>query len=225
MRILAVSPHPDDVEYGIGGILLRAKENQHEITILCNEKMDVIDHPSPDIVEQRKKEALNVADFWQIKYEFFSLNDGLNSIADCIRRIQPQIILLPYFNDFNPIHRETTVVFKDAIFSAQTSTQTYSGLLVSQLFYYETYSTEDFKPDFIIDVTAQYTYARKALKLHTTGIKTLPSLEYKFQLMHQQRGLEGSCHYGEGILRANEYWFNWCMNQKTGIDFLLSLME
>lgn len=224
MKVITVTPHPDDSEFGLGGILSLARGAGHEIITLCNEKFDEISLDEKENVEKRKQEMLLVSQKTNSICQFFSIDDEIDNITNMIRKERPEIVFVPYFDDFNFIHVITTELVRKAIYYAQHTYKETCGYCVPQIFYYETYSSKHFEPEFIINVTTVFAQARQNLKLHKEGIQTLPSLEYKFQIQHQLRGIQGSCHYGEGIKIEREYWFSWCQNQKIGFQFLNSLM-
>lgn len=224
MKVIVVTPHPDDSEFGLGGILNLARIAGHEIITFCNEKFDEIQTDEDENVKGRKHEMLLVSEKTSSRCEFFSIDDEINTIANIMRKEQPKIVFLPYSDDFNFVHVITTEVVRKAIYYAQNSYKELPGYSVPQIFYYETYSSKHFEPELIIDVTGEFVQARQNLKLHKLGIQTLPSLEYKFQVQHQLRGIQGSCHYGEGIRIDRDYWFSWCENQKIRFQFLSSLM-
>ena len=223
MKIMIVSPHPDDSDYGLGGILNKLKDGSHELIVLCNEKFDVIDVMQQEKISERKKEMIQASDYVNAKCEFFSVEDDIESIADIVRKYKPNIVFIPFYEDFNPIHRRVASLFKEVLFISQEDSKQYNGHMVNQLYYYETFSTKGFNPDMLIDVSQEFTNAKKMLRIHKQGLKTLPSLEYKFILQHQQRGFDSSVHYAEGLMIEKEYWYSWNNNTKFKLELLNDL--
>ena len=220
MNIVCVSPHPDDIEYGIGGILFKLAEKEHKITILINEKYDFENIHTQETIELRRDDSIRAANHDSGDVVFFKLDDPLNEIANIIRKLQPQIMIIPSVHETHPIHKLTNQVIMDAIEVAVFTFNDVPGYQVNQIFYYETFSSDGFKPDFIIDVSQVYVKAKKMLGEHKHGIEILPSLPYKFQLYHQSRGFEVSCMYGESIIMEKHAPYSWKEYRKVGLEML-----
>lgn len=223
MNVVCVSPHPDDIEYGIGGILCKLAEKDHKITILVNEKYDFENIHTQETIELRRDDSVRAANLISGDVIFFNLDDPLNEIANLIRKLQPHIMLIPSCHETHPIHKLTNQVIMNAIEVAVFTSNDVPGYQVNQIFYYETYSSDVIKPDFIIDVTQVYVKAKKMLKEHKHGIEILPSLPYKFQLYHQLRGFEASCMYGESLIMEKHAPYSWKENRKIGLDILTEI--
>lgn len=224
MKILAISPHPDDVEYSISGILLKAKRNIEPIciTIAYNKKYDIIgDEPSIDY-ETRTAEAKLACKILGAEYKEFSIDDKIENMANFILRISPDIIFLPYYNDYNEIHKKTTEYMMYAIEAAKKLKKD-QEIIVKQLIYYEAYSSINFIPEYVINVSDTFSNAKRILLCHKMGIKTLEVLPYKFQILHQLRGLDCAMPYGEGIIRESSGQYNWNVNLRIFSEFLYKL--
>lgn len=223
MNIVCVSPHPDDIEFGIGGILIKLSEKNHKISILTNEKYDLENIHSQSMIELRRDDSVRAAKHISGEVIFFRLDDSLNDIANIIRRLQPQIMIIPSCNETNSIHKLTNKIMLEAIELAEFASDIVSGHQVNQIFYYETFSTGDVKPDFVIDVSQVYVKAKRMLFEHRRGIEILPSLPYKFQLIHQIRGVEVSCMYGEALVMERRAPYSWKENRKIGLDMITEI--
>ena len=116
-----------------------------------------------------------------------------------------------------------TSIIKKSIFEAQNNSKYYSGWMVNQLAYYETFSSINFKPEFNVDVSDVFSQALMILKKHKYGLKKLPSLLYKYKINHQKRGIECSTFYAEGIIFDKTFWMGWKQNSLLGIDLLYSM--
>lgn len=225
MRILAISPHPDDVEYSISGILLKTRKRIENvsITIAYNTKYDLGDNDVTKSHDIRKREAKMACRLLNAEYVEYSLNDSLASMAKMILDIMPDIVFLPYSNDSNCIHREVTANFIKAIEVARKSNLTNINL-VGQLFYYEAYSCESFEADYFIDVSEVFCEARKILMCHKVGINSLKSLPYKFDIVHRLNGLKCAMPYGEGFMRDKSTRYQWKSNMMLLAEFLYKLV-
>ena len=58
MKVFIISPHPDDAEFGCGGLTLKCMKAKHEITYLLNTK--AIDEKDCFYTEERRKEGYSV---------------------------------------------------------------------------------------------------------------------------------------------------------------------
>jgi hypothetical protein len=130
---------------------------------------------------------------------------------------------MPYNRDYNETHRQVQKNMEIAIERARFGERDKDAYYVPCVLYYETFSTINFMPEIIIDVTREYSNALKQLKSHELGIKILPSLPYVFQLRHQTHGVEGSCLYGEGLVVCKTQGYLWIQNTKKMLDYLISI--
>ena len=224
MNILAISPHPDDVEFSISGILLKIKKNIEDanITIAYNTKYDLNDRNVSLDYEIRKLESKLSCKMLGAEYTEFSIEDSLDDTAHLILEVFPDIVFVPYYYDYNMIHKKTTEHFISAIEVARKLNKE-ETTPVKQLLYYQSYSSENFTPDFVVNVSDTYVAAKKILNCHKTGINTLQALPYKFQIMHQLRGLDSAMPYGEGVIRDSSTPYNWNINLRVFSKFLYDL--
>lgn len=109
VNVLLFGAHPDDVEWGVGGIalLLRDREIPFAIVDLTNGEMGSRGTP-----EERKLESKSAADSLGVTRETLNLPDcGLvdtpenrRLIARVIRRYRPKIVVAPLWEDRHPDH-------------------------------------------------------------------------------------------------------------------------
>lgn len=224
MRILAISPHPDDVEYGLAGILLRLRACQHKITVLYNTKYDLYEDAQSISHDARSFDIKNACTMMNAEYGFFSIDDTLSHLASCMVEEEPDIIFLPALHDHNLIHQRVHIRIKETIETARKQNSGNGRFHLHQVFYYETFSSTNFEPNFIADVTKEYALAKRILQAHQIGIQILPSLLYRHQLMHQLRGFECSCLYGEGLQIEQEIPYLWKDNRKVGLQMLSEII-
>jgi bacillithiol biosynthesis deacetylase BshB1 len=100
-RILAVGAHPDDVEFGCGGILVKEAARGHAVTVL---NLTRGESASRGTAEERGKEAAAAAGRMGVRLEFLDLEGDARledrpqnalEIARVIRRLQPHLVLAP----------------------------------------------------------------------------------------------------------------------------------
>ncbi len=101
MKILAFGAHPDDLEFGMGGTLLKLKKEGHEIALVVLSRGEAGTHGSPQIREQESRDA---ADFLGATIEILDYTDteiednakSRKDIANIIRKHKPDIVFAPY---------------------------------------------------------------------------------------------------------------------------------
>ncbi|SHJ86794.1 PIG-L deacetylase family protein [Paramaledivibacter caminithermalis] len=124
LNLICFSPHPDDAELFVGGILLK-HSSKYKIGIIDLTKGEKSTNGD---VQQREKEALNSSEILGVHIkENLNIhdtcinhlsNEQLIKVVEIIRKYKPTIILAPYYVDKNPDHREAGLLIKDAIFKA-----------------------------------------------------------------------------------------------------------
>ena len=70
MKILVISPHPDDETIGCGGTILKHKNMADKIYWLIIANIDVKNGWNKDIVEKRQKEIDTVAEMYGFEKTF-----------------------------------------------------------------------------------------------------------------------------------------------------------
>ena len=138
--LLAVSAHPDDIEFSCGGTLFKFKERGYDIYYIVatnGENGFKIHHkPTKQRIQTRYKEQLNAAKLLGVKKVFFlnykdgSLPNDLglrNKVAKIIKNVKPEIVFTfdpsnKSFDSINLNHRDHRVIGEavfDAVFAAR----------------------------------------------------------------------------------------------------------
>jgi len=128
MHILAVAAHQDDAEFMCAGTLIRLREKGHAVTILTvnNGSCGSAVHGPADIVKIRTAEARQAAELIGASYMTAGINDlesvfdnpSRRAVAECYRRIQPDIVLTHYPQDYLTDHEIASLLARDATFTA-----------------------------------------------------------------------------------------------------------
>lgn len=161
--ILAIGAHPDDIELGCGGYILKAKANGAKVYGLTLTKGE----RGGDSNHKREKEAnrsayfMNLDGYWLLDFPDTHLQDKSveikEAIEDIIKKTSPTTVLTHNPHDSHGDHRATFVATKEA------------ARMVPTFLCYESVSTpEDFKPDFYVDITGFLKDMLKAVGLHKT---------------------------------------------------------
>ena len=134
INLLAFAAHPDDVEISAAGILLKHKAMGYTLGIIDLTQGEL---GSRGDVETRQKESqkasellgLSVRENLQLKDGFLSQSEeALMQIITCIRRYQPDILLINSEEDRHPDHGIAHQMLKRAAFlSGLTKIMTYDN--------------------------------------------------------------------------------------------------
>lgn len=99
--LLAFGPHPDDVEFGCGGVIAREKQGGRKAHFVVCSRGEAGTHGTP---RQRTAEAKRAARILGATIEFLALDGDAHleiraahaiKLAKVIRRVRPQIVLAP----------------------------------------------------------------------------------------------------------------------------------
>src|SRR5215210_4156338 len=107
--LLAVGPHPDDIEIGIGGIVAKHASLGHRVG-LCD--LTAGEMGSNGTVEQRLAEAESaravLGAAWRVNLRWPDRAIGgpeqIRSAVALIRRARPRTVAIPYWSDRHPDH-------------------------------------------------------------------------------------------------------------------------
>lgn len=162
MKILAVGPHPDDVEIGMGGAILVLRAGGHDVTIcdLTNGEPTPIGTPERRALEAR--EAAGVLGVQRITLEMPNryLVDTVENrvqVAEVIRRIRPDILFAPYWVDAHPDHIAAAALSEAARFYAKLTKTTIPGepcYPPRVLHFIISHYRLHVRPSFIVDVSS-----------------------------------------------------------------------
>ncbi len=125
MHLLACGAHPDDVELGCGGTLALAAERGHEVSVLDLTRGEMGSNGDP---ESRAREADCAAKVLGLaRRENAKLPDGAldagdpeqrRAIVSWLRRLGPDLLIIPTRENRHPDHREAHRLLMDAMFLA-----------------------------------------------------------------------------------------------------------
>lgn len=146
--VLVIGAHPDDIELGCGGYILKAKAEGsavYGVTLTKGER-------GTDKTSVRETEARDAARFmeldgyWMFDFADTHLQDNVRdvkeSIEGIVKHVQPDLVLMHNQYDQHADHRATFVAAKEA------------ARQVPVVLSYETVSTpNEFKPDYYVDIT------------------------------------------------------------------------
>jgi len=172
--LLAIGPHPDDIEIGIGGTVARHVALGYRVG-LCD--LTAGEMGSNGSVDERLAEAeaarsvLGAA--WRANLRLpdralGSAADHAVAIASLVRAARPRVIAIPYWSDRHPDHVIASHLLTDAIFNAGLRRFSAAGEAWKPEWVCYYFINDGAAPSFVIDVSAQYEIKRRALACHVS---------------------------------------------------------
>ncbi len=225
LHILAIAVHPDDIELGCAGILIKHAKGGQAVGILDLTRGELGTRGTPEI---RLQEAADAAKLMGVSVrENAGMRDGFfrndeahqMQLIPYIRRWQPEIVITNALEDRHPDHGRAGRLVADACFLAglrmiQTS---HNGLpqdawRPKRVFHM--IQDRQLTPSFIVDVTEVHTQKLEAIKAYRSQFHNPESGEpetyissqnfldqviYRDALLGKRIGME----YGEGLVSEN----------------------
>ncbi len=196
MNILAIGSHPDDIEFGCGGALIKYADKGHNIYLLV-----LTEGESGAVESVRRKEQEKSAKIIRAKRLFWGnyrdteipINQELiQSIEDIVKKIRPAFIFVHYFDDTHQDHRHI---------STCTITAT---RYTRNVMFYEGPTTQNFSPTVFVNIDAELERKLKLLKTHSsqvmkTNIEGLSIVDIARSSAHF-RGIQGRVKNAEGFI-------------------------
>ncbi|HEY6442732.1 MAG TPA: bacillithiol biosynthesis deacetylase BshB1 [Candidatus Acidoferrales bacterium] len=169
LDLLAIAPHPDDVELTCGGTMLKMAQAGYRTGILDLTRGETGTRGTP---ETRLKEATRAG---KILGAAVRRNLGLpdahlqvcddqkEAIAAVIRELEPHTVILPYWKGRHPDHYTAATLGWEACFVAGLKNYALGGEAFRpfKVIYAAAYA--DVRPTFAVDITAQYDRRRRAI--------------------------------------------------------------
>ncbi len=197
MNILAIGPHPDDIEIGCAGTLIKYAQSGHNIFLLSVSKGEMGGE-----AEIRYKEQMKAADiigardvFWGGFNDTELLDKGneiIHIVEEYIKEIQPDFIFVNFFEDTHQDHR---TVNRSVLSAAR---------YVRNVMFYEVPTTNNFIPNVFVDIGSVLDMKLEALKAHAsqvmkTNIQDLSIIDIARSSAHF-RGVQGRVALAEGFV-------------------------
>lgn len=162
MNILAIGSHPDDIEFGCGGALIKYAQEGHKAYLLV---MSDASTSQGDTVRRNEQLASNKAMgieeiFWggYIDTQIPISKDVITAIEEVIQRVSPTIIFVHYFDDTHQDHRNVSKVTASAT------------RYVKNVLFYECPTTQNFAPTVFIDIDDVLDKKLEALAAHASQV-------------------------------------------------------
>lgn len=196
MKILAIGSHPDDIEFGCGGTLIKYGLKGHDIYLLVMSEGGMGGDPVVRRKEQEEAAQLLGAHglFWggYKDTEIANDRDLIAKLEGIFERIKPDLIFVHWADDTHQDHRNLSTSV------ASASRYTRNVLL------YEGPTTVNFTPSVFVDINAVFERKLQVLKAHAsqigkTGVEELSILNLAQATAHF-RGVQGRVRNAEGFV-------------------------
>jgi len=170
--LLVFGPHPDDLEIGLGGSIVKHVALGHRVGLcdLTRGELGTNGTPEERVAESESAREVLGAE-WR---ENLGLADGdiggdrshLRTIVELIRHARPKTIAVPYERDRHPDHVAASRLLTRAAFQSGLVRYAAAGekWRADWLLYY--FINDSTRPSFVVDVSAQYSTKRAALACH-----------------------------------------------------------
>jgi bacillithiol biosynthesis deacetylase BshB1 len=215
--VLLLGAHPDDVEWGAGGLALLLKQSGISFAIvdLTSGEMG-----SRGTTEERRREALEAGEFLGASTRvclglpdcgLIDAPDGRRRIATAIRQHRPRIVLAPYWEDRHPDHTAAGLLVRNsALYCTLTKLKDANPPHKPEAFLYYLLHTVR-QPSFVVDTSAVFQRKLGLMRIHRTqfskpaeelGLLPMGLGDYLYGLESRDRffGSLIGTRFGEGIM-------------------------
>jgi LmbE family N-acetylglucosaminyl deacetylase len=197
MKILAVGAHPDDIEIGCSGNLLKYANAGHDVYFFVMTSGEMGGEAEIRKEEQaRSAKIMNARDLFWGEYNDTKLaahlNNMISDIEALVKKIQPDFVFVNYGEDTHQDHR----VLSRAAVSATR--------YVKNVIFYETPTTTKFSPTLFVDLKDTMDKKIAVLLAHKsqvekTNIEGLSIVDIA-NSMAVFRGVQGRVVLAEGFM-------------------------
>lgn len=177
LDLLAIAPHPDDVELTCGGTMIKMAQAGYRTGILDLTRGETGTRGTP---ETRIKEAARAGKIMGAAVRrnlglpdaYLKMNDEYKAaIAEVIREFEPHTVILPYWEGRHPDHYTAAKLGYEACFVAGLKNYPLGGdaFRPFKILYAAAYA--DVRPTFAVDITRQYDQRRQAILAYASQFR------------------------------------------------------
>ena len=210
MKILVVSPHPDDETLGAGGTILRLTAEGNEVFWLNITRMTEAKF-SKEMIERRKAQLEKIENFYGFS-KVYHLNmptteldnadssKAIDMIGAVIGEVRPETLILP---DYNDVHSDHKRVFEWCYSCSKVFRYPY----IKKILTMEIVSETDFSglnaffPNYFVDITDYMEGKIQALRVYDTEMAAppFPRSEENVRALATVRGAMAGVRYAEAF--------------------------
>lgn len=208
MNIMAIGAHPDDIEFGCGGTLIKHKDMGNDVTYVCMTDTESVDATQGKVIRtesQLKSETQCAADVLGVDRIFylpfkdlhvpFSF-ESVSQLETIIKQYQIDTIYTHWSGDSNQDHIST---FKTTMAAAR---------YVPNVYCYEQIpiprqSENPMNINYFVDIDNTFDQKIISAECHKSQFEKYKQVGFdvtkNLKLMAQYRGIQANCEYAEGF--------------------------
>jgi bacillithiol biosynthesis deacetylase BshB1 len=218
--VLAVSTHPDDVECGMGGSIIKLLKLGHKVHVVDLTNGEPTPHGEPELRRRECEMATNLLALTsRITLDFpnrylFDNVEVRKKVAEVIRKVKPEILFLPYWEDAHPDHLQAAQIGEAARFYAKLTKTDMAGgpWYPKRIFYYQwTHLRVQFTPAFILDISDEFEKKVKVVKSYAS------QFAFSDDKWHSVSGLLHAYGHYYGELIGTRYGEPFACREKIGL--------
>ncbi len=218
LDLLAIAPHPDDVELTCGGTMLKMAQAGYRTGILDLTRGETGTRGSP---ETRLREAARAAAILRARVRrnlglpdahLHVCDEYKAAIAEVIREFEPRTVILPYWEGRHPDHYTAARLGYEACFVAGLKNYSLGGQAFRpfKILYAAAYA--EVRPTLAVDITRQFEGRRRAILAYASQFRPrrkerssrvalpLDELEERMGLQARHYGRMIGVRYAEGFV-------------------------
>src|SRR5580704_12458139 len=196
LDLLAIAPHPDDVELTCGGTMLKMAQAGYRTGIVDLTRGETGTRGTP---ETRLKEAVRAGKIMGVAVRrnlglpdahLKASDEYKAAVAEVIRELEPHTVILPYWEGRHPDHYTAAKLGYEACFIAGLKNYSLAGEAFRpfKILYAAAYA--DVRPTFAVDITAQFATRRRAILAYASQFNP-PKKERRSKVVLPLDELEG----------------------------------
>ncbi|MCZ6689487.1 MAG: bacillithiol biosynthesis deacetylase BshB1 [Planctomycetota bacterium] len=174
--VLAIGAHPDDVEFGVGGILARLAQQGKKVKIVDLTRGEIGTRGTPEI---RKAEAEASARVLGVEdREILDLGDGQlqanlesrRAVIEIIRKHRPTIVIAPHVEDLHPDHASAGRIVSEAFYPSGFANYPAGGEAYRPrgVLFYQAHLR--FDPSFVVDTSETFDKKMEAIRCYASQL-------------------------------------------------------
>ncbi len=214
-KIMAIGAHPDDIEFGCGGTLIKHKSNGDFIVYVCMTNTISTDGVTGKVLrtaEQNKQEVLNAAKILKCnKIEFLPFTDlkvpfsfeSVSKLESLIKKYNIDTIYTHWAGDANQDHIST---FKTTMAASRyvPNVYCYEQIPIPRM------SENQMDINYYVDITNTFDDKILASLCHKSQIKKYKqhryNVEENLEILAKFRGIQAKCKYAEAFKVIKQVW-------------------
>ena len=215
MNILAVGAHPDDIEYNVGGTLLKYKKQGHKIFIALTTSGNTGSNVMTDVEligKTREAEMLEAAKTYDAEVRFLrndderllDTNETRTQVLDAMRWANPDVIFTHSPIDESPDHWMTSHLVRAMVLSLPGINQQASEKPCDKhvsVFTWEPSFGVNNLPEAYVDISEEFDAKYEAIQHHESQKAYMDVFGSKLgedmRIFNAFRGLQYGCTYAE----------------------------